>query len=105
MNSRPWADFWNASDRIVLAPMEGVVDAMMRDVLTSVGGVDLCVTEFIRVTDRLLPDSEFRKDWPEIASGGKTPSGVPVLVQLLGGQTEPIAQNAKRAIELGAAGI
>ncbi len=85
--------------------MEGVVDAMMRDILTSVGGIDLCVTEFIRVTDRLLPVSEFKKDWPEIDNSGLTPSGVPVLVQLLGGQPDPVAENAKRAVELGAAGI
>jgi tRNA-dihydrouridine synthase C len=100
-----WPEFWSSHDRILLAPMEGVVDAMMRDVLTTVGGIDLCVTEFIRVTDRLLPVSEFKKDWPEIDNGGRTPSGIPVLVQLLGGQPEPMAENALRAAELGAHGI
>ena len=35
--------------------MEGVVDHEMRDVLTRVGGYDRCVTEFVRVTDQLLP--------------------------------------------------
>ncbi|MES2963372.1 MAG: tRNA-dihydrouridine synthase, partial [Bdellovibrionota bacterium] len=103
---RPWSDFWNGPiDRIMLAPMEGVVDAMMRDRLTRIGGIDLCVTEFLRVQDRLLPDSEFRKDAPELFKGARTPSGIPVLVQFLGGQAGPIAANAVRAVELGALGI
>jgi tRNA-dihydrouridine synthase C len=37
-------------DQIVMAPMEGVVDPLMRELLTGLGGIDLCVTEFIRVT-------------------------------------------------------
>ena len=41
--------------QIALAPMEGLVDEILRDVLTRVGGIDWCVTEFIRITDRLLP--------------------------------------------------
>ncbi len=101
-----WQDFWyGASDRIVLAPMEGVVDRAMRELLTNIGGIDLCVTEFIRVTDRLLPDWIFFKDCPELNHASRTPIGTPVLVQLLGGQPEPMADNARRAIELGAFGI
>ena len=34
---------------ILLAPMEGVLDHSLRDVLTRVGGIDRCVSEFIRV--------------------------------------------------------
>lgn len=103
---RAWAEFWEGPDRILLAPMEGVVDWVMRDLLTQIGGIDLCVTEFIRVTDRLLPDSEFHKDCPELKlSSGRTRSGVPVLVQLLGGKPDPMAENAARAVQLGALGI
>lgn len=40
--------------QIALAPMEGLVDNILRDVLTRVGGIDWCVTEFIRVCDRLF---------------------------------------------------
>ena len=40
---------------IVLAPMEGLRDFVLRDVLTRVGGIDRCVSEFIRITDQLLP--------------------------------------------------
>ena len=41
--------------QIALAPMEGLVDDILRDVLTRIGGIDWCVTEFIRVSERLLP--------------------------------------------------
>lgn len=40
---------------LVLAPMEGLLDFVLRDVLTRVGGVDRCVSEFIRITHTLLP--------------------------------------------------
>ena len=104
--SFPGADFFtDGPDRVMLAPMEGVVDAPMRHILTSIGGVDLCVTEFIRVTDRLLPASEFFKDCPELRNADRTATGVPVLVQLLGGQPIPLGENAARAVELGAIGI
>lgn len=101
-----WSRFWQTDDRLLLAPMEGVVDWVMRDLLTRLGGIDLCVTEFIRVTDRPLPDHEFWKYCPELRDGGgRTRAGTPVLVQLLGGQPRPLAENARRAIDLGALGI
>lgn len=53
--------------QIALAPMEGLVDEILRDVLTRVGGIDWCVTEFIRITDRLLPATAFHKLAPEPA--------------------------------------
>jgi tRNA-dihydrouridine synthase C len=95
----------NASNQIWLAPMEGVVDPVVRNLWTKLGGIDICVTEFIRVTDRAVSEDVFYKYCPELQTGGKTESGVPVLVQLLGGKTEPMAASAKRAAELGAPGI
>ena len=91
--------------KLFLAPMEGVTDWVMRDLLTEVGGIDQCVTEFLRVTDTLYPDSVFYKNCPELHTGSRTRSGTPVFVQLLGGHAEPLALNAKRAQELGALGI
>ena len=91
--------------RLMLAPMEGVVDHTMRELLTSLGGLDRCVTEFVRVTERLLPPRVFRRLCPELDSGGTTASGVPVYIQLLGGQAAVLAENAARAAELGAPGI
>ncbi len=91
--------------RLMLAPMEGVIDHVMRELLTSLGGIDRCVTEFVRVTDRLLPPRVFRRLCPELDSGGTTASGVPVYLQLLGGQAAVLADNAARAAELGAPGV
>jgi tRNA-dihydrouridine synthase C len=100
------SDFWTGkTNRVLLAPMEGVVDAVMRELLTRIGGIDLCVTEFIRVTDRPLPDSEFLKYCPELLTDSKTLHGVPVQVQLLGGRPDAMAENAVRACHLGAPGI
>jgi tRNA-dihydrouridine synthase C len=73
--------------------------------LSEVGGLDRLVTEFVRVTDRRLPDHVFHKYSPELLQGGKTQAGTPVYIQLLGGQAEPLAENAQRAVELGAPGI
>ena len=91
--------------RIILAPMEGVVDFTMREMLTQIGGIDRCVTEFVRVTNQKLPTRVFYRLCPELHNGGKTASGVPVYIQLLGGQPEPMALNAERAASLGAPGI
>lgn len=90
---------------LMLAPMEGVTDWAMRDLLTSLGGVDLCVTEFLRVTDKLHPYSVFYRNCPELKTNSKTSSGTPVMVQLLGGQATALADNAARAAEMGAYGI
>jgi tRNA-dihydrouridine synthase C len=91
--------------RLLLAPMEGLLDATLRDTLTRVGGVDLCVAEFIRVTDQLLPERVFRRIVPELDQGGRTPAGVPVRAQLLGGDPVCLAENAARLATLGPAGI
>jgi tRNA-dihydrouridine synthase C len=91
--------------KLVLAPMEGLTDPLMRDLLTSVGHYDWCVTEFIRVTDSLLPEHVFYTFCPELQNGGKTNSGTPVHVQFLGNDANRLAQNAARAAELGAPAI
>lgn len=90
---------------ISLAPMEGVVDPILRAVYSSIGGFDRFTTEFIRVTDKLLPAHVFQKYCPELLTGGKTREGTPVYVQLLGGQAGPIAENAAAVAELGAPGV
>lgn len=85
--------------------MEGVVDALMRDMLTRIGGYDLCITEFIRVVDQKLPPRVFTRLCPELLNGGKTFSGTPVRVQLLGQDPHWLAENAVRAVELGSPGV
>jgi tRNA-dihydrouridine synthase C len=91
--------------RLILAPMEGVVDHTMRELLTELGGLDRCVTEFVRVSDRLLPPRVFYRYCPELQNGGHTHSGVPVYVQLLGSDPVAMGENAARAADLGAPGI
>src|SRR3990167_2839084 len=85
--------------------MEGLTDPIMRDVLTSVGSFDWCVTEFIRVTNSVLPDRIYHQYCPELLNGGKTAAGTPVHVQFLGNDPEMLAANAIRAVKLGAPAI
>lgn len=98
-----------SSIRLYLAPMEGVIDYRMRRLLTEIGGYDCAVTEFVRVTDKILPRPVFRRFCPELRHQGdacsRTASGVPVAVQLLGGDPTLMAGNAERADELGAHSI
>ena len=90
---------------LILAPMEGLLDFVLRDVLTRVGGIDRCVSEFIRVTDTLLPERVFVRVVPELLSGGRTAAGVPVRPQLLGSDPACLADNAARVAGMGADGV
>ncbi len=90
---------------ILLAPMEGLLDHPLREVLTAVGGIDRCVTEFIRITDQLLPARVFTRVIPELLNGSRTRAGTPVRAQLLGSDPHCLADNAARLAELGAEGI
>ena len=90
---------------ILLAPMEGLLDFVLRDILTRVGGIDRCVSEFIRITDQLLPERVFTRIVPELHNGGRTFAGVPVRAQLLGSDPSCMADNAARLASLGPAGI
>ncbi|TCP97825.1 tRNA-U20a,U20b-dihydrouridine synthase [Cricetibacter osteomyelitidis] len=91
--------------RVILAPMQGVLDPTVRLLLTEINQYDLCITEFVRVVDQLLPNKVFYRLCPELENGGKTLSGTPVRVQLLGQHPQWLAENAQRAIELGSYGI
>ena len=91
--------------RIVLAPMEGLAGVHLRRLLTAEGQYDWVVSEFIRVVDKLYPARVFHRICPELLQGGKTQSGTPVRVQLLGSDSEAMAENALRAVELGSFGV
>jgi tRNA-dihydrouridine synthase C len=90
---------------LLLAPMEGLLDFVLRDVLTRVGGVDRCVSEFIRITGTLLPDKVFFRYVPELHNSSRTLAGVPVRAQLLGSDPVCMAENAARLSALGPEGI
>lgn len=85
--------------------MEGLLDFVLRDILTRVGGVDRCVSEFIRITNTLLPERAFIRVVPELLNGGRTLAGVPVRAQLLGSDPVCLAENAARLATLGPDGI
>ncbi len=90
---------------LVLAPMDGVTDALMRRLLTRRMPLSYCVTEFIRVSGLVPPDKTFLLDVPELRHNSRTESGAAVQVQLLGGDPDRLAQSAQRAVALGAQGI
>lgn len=85
--------------------MEGLAEDALRAVLTSGGAFDWCVTEFVRITDTLLPLAYFSRISPELACGARTPAGTPVRLQLLGSDPEMLALNAARAASLDPFGI
>lgn len=118
--------WYTAAMRLFLAPMEGVVDHHLRHILTTIGGIDLCVTEFVRVCNTPLPEKVFKRYSPELLinspdllvnsqelgvnrSDEKTKlplsSLVPTRVQLLGSNPEMLAHNAAKAARMGAPGI
>ncbi len=85
--------------------MEGVIDHHVRTLLSALGGIDVCVTEFVRVTDNRLPRRVFTRLCPELEQGAMTPSGTPVRLQILGGNPESMGRNAMRAVAAGAQAI
>lgn len=88
--------------QLALAPMEGLIDETLRSLLTEVGGIDWCVSEFVRVNQTLLPAHCFLKLVPELQRGSRTPSGTPMRLQLLGSDPSCVADNAAFAATLGA---
>ena len=91
--------------RLILAPMEGLADDILRDVLTRAGGYDWCVTEFIRVSATVLPHSAFTRVSPELRNASRTRAGTPVRIQLLGSDPGLLAANAANVSKLRPAGI
>ena len=53
-------------NKVYLAPMEGVADPPLRKVLTAHGNYDECFSEFIRVTDVVLPYKTLEREVPEL---------------------------------------
>lgn len=89
--------------------MDGVTDGSYRDVLTSMfdghSGISVCVSEFVRITHQVITSGVLLRHCPELARGGHTRAGVPVFVQLLGGEPRWMAEAAALAAKLGAPGI
>ncbi len=90
---------------LILAPMDGITDAPMRAVQGEAGAFSFAVSEFLRVSIEVIPRKVFLKHVPELASGATTPTGLPVAVQLLGGDPERMAKSALVALKAGAKAI
>ena len=91
--------------RIILAPMEGLADNLLRGVLTDIGGYDWGICEFVRVSNSLLPVKTYQRICPELLNDGKTLAGTPMRVQLLGSDPHFMAENAARLVTLNPAGV
>lgn len=85
--------------------MEGLADYVLRDVLTTLGGYDQTVSEFIRVGASLLSRRVYERVCPELKRGAQTPAGTPTVVQLLGSDPGWLARNAARAAALSPRGV
>lgn len=120
---------WFANPVRLLAPMEGLTDPLMREILTQIGvdlanqqaenkqntstqdtstqikGYDWSVSEFIRVTQTVLPSHVFYKFVPELKTNSKTKAGTPIHIQLLGSDPTLMAENAVKACQLGSPAI
>lgn len=91
--------------RLFLAPMEGLADYVLRDVLTRTGGFDGCVSEFVRVTGSLLPSRVYQREAPEVLHASRTAAGTPMVIQLLGSDPDWMARNAAHAARLSPFGV
>lgn len=91
--------------KLILAPMEGLADDVLRGILTHAGVYDWCVTEFVRVTDTVLPHRCYTRLSPELANGARTDAGTPVRIQLLGNDPAMLAANAAHLARLHPHGI
>jgi tRNA-dihydrouridine synthase C len=85
--------------------MEGVTDAAMRALLSELGGFTFCVAEFLRISQAAPGTRVFQKHIPELMRGGRTSTGLPVQVQLLGGDPGKLAQAALVSIRAGALAV
>ena len=90
---------------LVLAPMDGITDAPMRAYQSSTGAFSYTVSEFLRVSNEPIPQKVFKREVPELALGGQTSSGMPVQVQILGGDPGRMAKSAFTAVRAGAKAI
>ena len=87
---------------LILAPMQGLLDPVMRRLLTDIGGYSECVTEFVRITHTLHSRATWRRHMPEIDHSCRTHAGTPCTLQLLGSDPDNMAANAQAAVAAGA---
>jgi tRNA-dihydrouridine synthase C len=85
--------------------MEGMTDAPMRAMQGELCAFTFAVSEFLRITTDVPSQKAICRHVPELLTGGATISGLPVQVQLLGGDTGRMAESAAAVCAAGAKGI
>ncbi len=90
---------------LVLAPMQGVMDAPMRALIADLGGFDYGVSEFVRVGQEVVTAQEILRDIPDLNGPlfGRAP--LPLQLQLLGDSPELMAATAIEGCLAGARAI
>jgi tRNA-dihydrouridine synthase C len=90
---------------IVLAPMEGVMDAPMRALIADLGGFDYGVSEFVRVGQRVVTAKQILLEIPDLNGPVFGTVNLPLQLQLLGDSPELMAASAIEACVAGARAI
>lgn len=90
---------------IVLAPMEGVMDAPMRALIAELGGFDFGVSEFVRVGQGVLSAEQILHEIPDLNGPVFGSAKLPLQLQLLGDSPELLAESAVEGCIAGARAI
>ena len=77
----------------------------MRALQGEAGAFTFAISEFVRVNQEAVPKKVFLRYTPELLTDGLSPTGLPVQVQLLGGDANRMAESAVIACEAGAQAI
>ncbi len=96
-------EFFAQQPRIFLAPMEGLLDFELRQILCSVSTYDAIFTPFVRISNNVLPDYVYTKMAPELLMDAK--NRPKLIVQLLGSHAKLLAENAFNLSQLSPDGI
>ncbi len=83
-------------DRLFLAPMEGITDAVFRDVVIPLGGIGGACTEFVRISANPVPEKVIRRYF------GVARCDVPVGVQLMAADAQNLTVTIASAERCGA---
>jgi tRNA-dihydrouridine synthase C len=90
---------------LVLAPMEGVMDAPMRALMADLGGFDFGVSEFVRVGQGVVCAQEILRDIADLNGPVFGSATLPLQLQLLGDSPELMAGTAIEGCIAGARAI
>jgi tRNA-dihydrouridine synthase C len=77
----------------------------MRALQGEAGAFTYAVAEFLRISQSIPSQSAFCRHVPELRTGSLTPTGLPVQIQLLGGDAGRMADAAAVAVAAGARAI